>query len=682
MRIAVAVLWVAVPALARDSPEPKKPGEAQDVVIVGRAGNLVGDAQSASQGGVGQDDLRNRPLLRPGELLETVPGLVVTQHSGTGKANQYFVRGFNLDHGTDFATWIDGMPVNLPTHGHGQGYTDLNFLIPELVERIDYRKGSYAAEEGDFSAAGSARLRTFRTLAEGLAQIQWGQFGFQRAVLAQSVEAGPGRVLYALEGQHYDGPWEVEENFTKYNGLLRFGSGDERNGFDLTLMGYQGEWASADQIPRRAVDAGTLDRFGVVDPSDAGRSRRYSLSGEWRSASEAGQTRVNAYLIEYRMRLFSNFTYFLDDPVDGDQFEQVDQRMIVGASLSRQWRQRWFGVEASTTVGFQTRHDLIGEVGLHKTSQRARLSTVREDEVLQNSAGLWIENEVRWMEGFRTVLGLRGDLYRWEVDSNIEANSGTEVDGIVSPKGSLIFGPWAETELYLSGGLGFHSNDGRGATIRVDPVDGVTPVEKVDPLARAKSAELGARTAVLPGLRSSVAAFLLDLDSELLFVGDAGITEPSRPSRRVGFEWSNHYQPLPWLTLEADYSRTKARFRESDPAGDHIPGAVESVLSAGVSVHDLSGCFGSVRVRHFGPRDLGEDGSERSSATTLVNVRLGYEILRTTLALDIFNLFNSRDDDITYRYESQLAGEPGPVRDDHFHPVEPRSFRLSLTLRF
>ncbi|HXG61567.1 MAG TPA: TonB-dependent receptor [Planctomycetota bacterium] len=673
------IAWLLA-ASAQNPPAP--PQEPPEVIVVGRAENLVGDAESAGEGRVGQDELRRRPLLRTGEVLETVPGLIVTQHSGSGKANQFFLRGFNLDHGTDFATWVDGMPVNMPTHGHGQGYTDLNFLIPELVERIDYRKGPYFAEEGDFSSAGSARVRTFRSLPRGLARLELGEFGFQRAVAAHSAAAGPGRLLWGLEAQHYDGPWEIDENFVKYNGLVRFASGDEKNGADVTLMGYQGEWNSADQIPKRAVDAGTLDRFGVVDPTDGGRSRRWSLSGEWRSGTDAAATRANVYLIDYRLRLFSNFTYFMDDPANGDQFEQVDQRLIAGAAVSHRWFDRWFGKDVAAAVGLETRNDAIGEVGLHKTAQRVRLSTVRDDEVLQNSVGIWAEAEIRWTEWLRSTAGARGDLYRWDVESSVDANSGTETDAIAGPKLGLAFGPWADTEFYANAGLGFHSNDGRGATIRVDPTDGVTPVEPVDPLVRSKGAEAGVRTAFLPGLQSTVSVFLLDLDSELLFVGDAGITEPSRPSRRVGFEWANFYRPLPWLTLDLDYARTKARFKDSDPAGDHIPGAVKDVLAAGVSVEGLGGFLAALRVRYFGPRDLVEDGGVRSDATTLVSARLGYERDNVTVALEIFNLFNAEDDDIAYFYESQLPGEPAPVSDVHFHPVEPRAFRLGVTVRF
>lgn len=680
MNTLAAVLLLAAAQDAPPAPNPRE--EPPEVIVVGRAEDLVGEARSAAEGRVGQDELRRRPLLRTGEVVETVPGLIVTQHSGSGKANQYFLRGFNLDHGTDFAIWIDGMPVNMPTHGHGQGYADLNFLIPELVERIDYRKGPYSAEEGDFSSAGAARLRTFRTLPRSLARLEFGAFGFQRAVAAHSAQAGPGRVLFGLEGQHYDGPWEIDENFVKYNGLVRWVSGDEENGFDVTLMGYQGEWNSADQIPRRAVEAGTLDRFGVVDPTDGGRSRRFSLSGEWRTGMDAAYTRANVYLIDYRMRLFSNFTYFLDDPVEGDQFEQVDRRLVAGAAVSHRWFDRWFGKDVAVAVGLQTRGDAIGEVGLHRTAARARRSTLRDDEVLQNSAGAWAEAEIRWTEWLRSTAGLRGDLYRWEVDSSIDANSGTETDAIASPKLGLAFGPWARTEFYANAGLGFHSNDGRGATIRVDPTDGVTPVEPVDPLVRSVGAEVGARTAVLPGLQSTLSVFLLDLDSELLFVGDAGLTEPSRPSRRVGFEWANFYRPLPWLTLELDYARTKARFKDSDPAGDRIPGAVEDVLGAGLAVEGLGGFLGAIRVRRFGPRDLVEDGGVRSDATTLVSARVGYEAKGVTVALEIFNLFNAADDDITYFYESRLPGEPGPVADEHFHPVEPRAFRLSLSLTF
>jgi hypothetical protein len=668
--------------LVQDKPAPQQPPKVQEVIVTGRSENLVGEAQSATQGTVGQEQLKERPILRNGELLETVPGVIVTQHSGAGKANQYFLRGFNLDHGTDFATYLDGMPINLPTHAHGQGYTDVNFLIPELVDGIDYRKGPYFAEEGDFSSAGSARLRYVTTLPQSLASVELGRFGFLRSALVHSVEVGPGRIIGGFEGYHYDGPWDVPENFVRMNGVLRYAQGEARNGWDVTVMGYRGTWTATDQVARGAVDSGLVDRFGSLDPTTGGRSHRYSLSGSWRTGDADAVTRVNAYFIEYKLDLFSNFTYFLDDPVNGDQFEQFDHRFILGGAVAHQWFDQWFGFDVDNEVGLQTRNDLIPEVSLHKTSARSRLSTVRDDRVVENTLGLYARNRTEWTPWFRTEAGLRGDFYWFDVDSSRAANSGTSNAAMASPKLSLVFGPWAQTEFYLNGGLGFHSNDARGTTITVDPTDGITPARSVDALVRTKGADLGVRTGVVPGLQSTLSGFILDIDSELLFVGDAGITEPSRPSRRIGFELAKYYTPLPWLTVDADVAWTRARFRDSDPAGNRIPGAIEGVVAAGVSVHDLEGFLASLRVRYFGPRPLIEDNSQRSGSTTLVNARIGYEYKQATIALDVFNLLNAKADDISYFYPSRTTPAGAATDDVHFHPAEPRAFRVSLTLRF
>ena len=672
------LLLIVLLTMVQDKPQPKE----QEVIVTGRSENLLGEAQSATQGTVGQEQLQVRPILRNGEILETVPGVIVTQHSGAGKANQYFLRGFNLDHGTDFATVLDGMPINLPTHAHGQGYTDVNFLIPELVEGIDYRKGPYFAEEGDFASAGAARLRYVTALPRSLASVELGQYGFIRSALVHSVEVGPGRIIGGFEGTHNDGPWDVHENFVRMNGVLRYAQGEARNGWDVTVMGYRGTWTATDQVARGAVDSGLVDRFGSLDPTTGGRSHRYSLSGSWRTGDADSVTRVSAYFVEYKLDLFSNFTYFLDDPVNGDQFEQVDHRYVLGGAVAHQWFGRWFGFDVDNEVGLQTRNDFIPEVSLHKTSARSRLSTVREDRVVENTLGLYARNRTEWAPWFRTEAGFRGDFYWFDVDSSRAANSGTSNAAMASPKLSLGFGPWARTEIYLNGGMGFHSNDARGTTITVDPTEGVTPARSVEALVRTKGADLGIRTAVVPGLQSTLSGFILDIDSELLFVGDAGITEPSRTSRRIGFEFANYYTPLPWLTVDADLAWTRARFRDSDPAGNRIPGAIEGMVAAGVSVHDLEGFLASLRVRTFGPRPLIEDNSQRSGPTTLVNARIGYEYKQATIALDFFNLLHAKADDISYFYSSRTTPAGAATDDVHFHPAEPRTFRVSLTLRF
>jgi outer membrane receptor protein involved in Fe transport len=669
-------------AFADLNPTNTAPEQLPAVIVTGRADSQVGIADTASVGTVGAEQLARRPILRPGELLETVPGIIISQHSGAGKANQYYLRGFNLDHGSDFATTLDGMPINLPTHAHGQGYTDLNMMIPELVGTVHYHKGPYFADEGDFSSAGAAHMSYVNTLPQSLMKIEGGSFNYWRGLFASSPKLGEGHLLYAGELYHNDGPWEHPDDFWKGNGVVRYSQGDVALGFSVTAMAYKGKWDATDQIPRRAVEDGSLDRFDGIDDTTGGDSQRYSLQAEWHRDNDATATHISAYGFYYDLDLFSNFTYFLDDPVNGDQFEQADRRWVAGMKADHTWRGELSGRPAETTIGLQSRNDIIRN-GLYHTVARERLSTTRQDDVVQNSIGLFAENKTQWADKFRTTAGLRSDIYHFDVSSDNAANSGDNWSALASPKGSLIFGPWADTEFYLSGGLGFHSNDGRGTTTRADPGSG-DPVTPVDALVRTCGAEMGVRTTFVPGLQSTFAFWWLDIDSELLFVGDAGTTEVSRPSRRYGVEFANYYNVTRWLTLDADIAWSQSRFQNDAPEGNYIPGSLEIVMAAGASVHDLGGFFGELRVRYFGPRSLIEDNSRRSDATTLLNGRVGYNFTKNlSAAIEVFNILDADASDIDYYYTSRLSTEAAVGVDDfHFHPAEPRSFRVMFTARF
>jgi outer membrane receptor protein involved in Fe transport len=656
------------------------PGREAIVVNPDQEG-LAGEADAASQGTVDEEQLENRPLLRPAEVLEVIPGVVITQHSGSGKANQYFLRGFNLDHGTDFAVHVDGMPVNLPSHGHGQGYADLNFLIPELVEHIHYRKGPYYADEGDFSAAGAAHLHLKRSVEPGFADLKLGSYGYQRGLFGGNRSVDGGNLLGALELGRDDGPWQNPERLRKVNGVLRYAQGDDKNGFTVTGMAYASRWNSTDQIPLRGVDAGQLDRFGAVDPTDGGRSSRYSVSTQWAKSDADKSTRAGAYVIYSRLRLFSNFTYFLNDPVNGDQFEQVDRRTIAGGEASHTWRTPFGGREVEHTAGIQLRNDNVAEVGLHNTVAQQRLATVRDDSVQQSSAGLYYLNTITWLPWLRSNAGLRGDTYRFRVDSDNPLNSGKASASLVSPKLGLVLGPWADVEYFVNYGYGFHSNDARGTTITVDPATGA-PAERVSPLVRAKGGEFGLRAAPFSGVQTSVALWRLDVDSELLFVGDAGTTEPSRPSQREGVEWASYFKPTRSVTADFDVTFSRSRFKNDDPAGNFIPGAASRTGSGGVT-YAAGPWSGGLRLRYFGPRPLIEDNSERSGSSTLVNAKVGYAATkRIKFGVEVLNVFDRRVDDITYFYTSRLRGEPAAgIADKHFHPAEPRTLRVSLILQ-
>jgi outer membrane receptor protein involved in Fe transport len=678
-RIGIAALTLAAPAtFAAGLPTD----DLEEVVVTAQRRGLVGRVESSTQGTVTRAQLETRPVMRTGELLETVPGLVVTQHAGDGKANQYFLRGFNLDHGTDLATSVDGIPVNMHTHGHGQGYTDINFVIPELLDRIEYKKGTYYADEGNFSAAGAVDLIYRRRLDDSVLSLTVGEDSYARGLLAGSTGLGEGDLLWALDYGQTDGPWDLEEDLRRVNTLVKYSRGERRDGYSITASFYDGEWTSTDQIPERAVSAGVLDRFGFVDPTNGGDSHRHAINFEFGKPLGNWSLLGNAYALDYQLDLFSNFTYALDRD-NGDQFEQFDDRHAYGLHAELGRDTSYGGLPGTLRFGVDSRFDDIGKVGLYLTDDRRRLATVREDAVRRLGVGFFVEQQLQATDWLRVIAGLRHDRANFDVDSDLEANSGSAHDNITSPKVSLVFGPWADTEFFINAGRGFHENDARGTTITLDPTDGVTAADRVRPMVRAKGAEIGVRTAALPCTQLALTAWTLALDSELVYVGDAGATEASRATERYGVELGVFVTPREWLTLDADLAWSHGRFSDFDPAGDHIPGAVERVASLGVAVQHPAGWFGGARFRHFGEAPLIEDDSVRSDPTTVVNLEIGRRFgKRFSLALAAYNLFGSTDNDITYFYESQLPGEAQAAEDRHFHPVEPRTLRLTVETRF
>jgi outer membrane receptor protein involved in Fe transport len=650
----------------------------ETVIVTGRAQDLTGVAPSASMGSVGAADLDLRPLLRPGEIVENIPGVIITQHSGSGKANQYFLRGFNLDHGTDLAIDLDGTPVNMVSHAHGQGYSDLNFVIPELIQRVDYKKGPYYADVGDFGSAGAFSIHTYDVLPSGIARIEGGQFGYGRAMLADNAGIGAGNLIYALELEHNDGPWVKGDDARKISGTLRYAEGDHDKGWSLTTMAYHNIWNSTDQVADRAIATGLISRWGEINPSDGGKTGRYSLSGEWHQTDGNAVTHVSLYGLYYDLDLFSDFTYFLDDPVHGDQFEQQDARTIFGGAADRQWGHSLFGKDSETTLGLQVRGDDIRN-GLFHTEKRQRLSTDNFARITETSAGLYLENQTHWTPWLRTIAGLRGDLFGFDVSNVTGGSSGNVTASMVEPKLGIVFGPWDKTEFYLNGGFGFHSNDARGVVDQSGPAT---------PLARTKGAEIGVRSSLIPNLQSSLSLWTLHIQSELTWEGDAGDTSPSGPTDRIGVEFSNFYNPTPWLTVDVDYAWSHARFTQFDAAGQRVPESLEATFDGGVALHNLDGWAqawsGGLRLRYFGPRNLTQDGLVHSKATTLVYADLGYKFAENwSVGLNIFNLFDERASDIDYFYTSRLSGEPARGVDDiHTHPAEPREFRFSLTHTF
>jgi len=677
------------------------------VEVQGREDSLIGIADSATQGTVGYKQLEDRPILRSGEVLETVPGMIITQHAGGGKANQYFLRGFNLDHGTDFAVSLGGMPLNLPSHAHGEGYADMNIVIPEFVQRLNYEKGPYYADTGNYSSVGSANLQYFKTLPQNFLQVEAGMYDYARAVFGVSQKVGSGSLLYGGEAYYNDGPWTHPDAYKKFNGLLTYSRGDASNGLSLTAMGYSGKWNSSDQVPITAVPL--VGFYGSLNPTDGGDSQRFSLQGEWHRQGANSATTIMAYGFYYYLDLFSDFTYFLTDPVRGDQFEQQDHRWVTGIDVAHTIFAEWFGRKVQNTFGVQVRNDWIHN-GLFQTQDRERVDKIdfetgntlpaatQEDRFTDTQLGLYVQNTIQWGEKFRSVAGLRGDLQYFDVTSLVNpANSGTASKWLPSPKLSLIFGPWAKTEFYVQGGFSFHSNDGRGTTQRVEPISGEnpypdTPSTPISPLIPTKGAEIGVRTLAVPHLQSTLSLWYLHSASELQQSGDTGGTVASAsPSNRYGVEWANYYTPLEHLAFDFDFAYSKALFTQIDPddaapnrpGGKWVPEAVGLVISSGITVQNYRNFWGSLRVRAFGPRNLTSDAIYQSSSTVLLNAEVGYHLNdKWRVMAQFFNLLDRQDHDIDYAYTSRLTPTGTAEFTDVFHPVEPFQVRFTLVRTF
>lgn len=670
--------WVSA---ADSSSQRVREAVLEEVTVFGDPIGAPANAVTATEGVVVEQQIQLRPVARVAELLEFVPGLVATQHSGEGKANQYFLRGFNLDHGTDFAVRVDGLPVNMPTHAHGQGYTDLNFLIPELLSRLSYRKGPYYADSGDFSVAGSADFTYASSVDSGSLTMTAGSEDYYRLFAADSYDIAGGEALLGASSTRYAGPWDLDQDLRKYNGLFKYRRQGERSSWALTAMVYDNRWSATDQIPVRAVESGRIGRFGHIDPSDGGDSHRYSLSFDWERRMNAGSFGLDVYAIDYRLDLFSNFTYFLADVLRGDQFEQLDARRVYGFDAAYKTRATLFGLASEWALGVQGRHD-DARVGLYQTERTRRFATTREDDVQETSLALYLSSGIRWHEKFRSVIAARLDRYQFDVEADLSVNSGSVSDTLVSPKVNLIAGPWNRTQYYLSVGRGFHSNDARGTTIRIDPVSG-DAVDPVEPLSKALSVELGMRSDALADTQLAVTLFSLQLDSELVFVGDAGATEPLDETERYGIEVAAVYSPFDWLTIDGDFALTHARLKTA--AGEQrIPQSVARAASCGLVVGEANKWSGGVRVRYLGAAPLIESNEVRSDSTLTVNLEASYAITPSwALEAAVYNAFGSRDSDITYFYASRLPGEDEAGVDDlHFHPVEPRALRLTIEHRF
>ena len=680
------------------------------VVVKGRAQNGIGSSDAASQGVISAAQLENLATLRPGDALQSIPGLVVTQHSGDGKANQYFLRGYNLDHGTDFATFVDGVQANKPTHAHGQGYADVNYLIPELIERIDYRKGPYDAASGDFTSAGSAHVVYKKALDANVFDVTLGAFGYQRVLMAGSTTLMPTKLsilsnsaatasassgvsdaptlLGALELQHQNGPWLVAEKLQKVNGLLKFSQGTLSSGWSVDAAYYGSHWNATDPIPLNAVQAGQLPLYGSMNASDGGKNTRSVLSGERHETSDEGYQKFSVFLEHDTFSLWSDFTFFELRPTTGDQFEQQEGRNAVGAHWTKGWNHDLYGWSSSSEVGLQARYDNI-QLGLFNTQARRVLAMVSQGQVGEWSTAVYAQNTTSWTPWARTVIGARLDRVDMSMSAaENAANSGLASATQASPKLAVILGPWHQTEVFLSVGRGFHSNDARGVIDKIDPTT-LTASPAIPALVSSMGSEVGVRSQVLERLQSSLALWQLKSNSELVYNADSnlGSTSANGASVRSGVEWTNHYEIPGQLLLDADWAWTKARYsnmNDNGEVGNHIPNAVGKVGLFRVTLQHLGPWSMGWETRYMGAYPLTQDGSQVAPSAVVSNFRLKRRMNPSTqLSMDVLNVFNRQYFDVAYSQDYQLSRTASPEPQGiTFHPGEPRQLRLGVSISF
>jgi outer membrane receptor protein involved in Fe transport len=656
------IVLLAFPLLLSPALIQAADDDLQEVIVYGRGERLIGVASAASEGTVGGADLGVRPLLRVAELLEVVPGLIAAQHSGSGKANQYFLRGFNLDHGTDFAAYIDDVPMNLRTHGHGQGYLDVNGLIPELVDRIDFRKGPYRADIGDNALAGAAFLSTVPRFARPFVSFETGQYGWLRAAGGGTMDAGPGELTLIGQWKAYDGPWQLPEDLKHISAFAKYSQPTGFGGMEASLSSYNATWDPTEQIPERAIGTAICpDEFCALDTSATGATMRHIATvrlfgDDWRAT---------VYSQFYNWNMYSDSTYDY-------QIRQWDRRFIHGARGQKTFK---FTDSLELTTGAEGRYDDISRVQVDHTDQRVFVDYVAAHRAHELSLAGFAEANWRATDTLRVMAGLRGDHFDFDTTATQPGFlGGRKTDNTVSPKLAVAWQATDTIEAYANWGRGFHSNDSRGVTASIPPVPG---------LVTGKGQEVGGRYQRGP-FSLTATYWWLEVGSELKFVGDSNSVEPGPASRRRGYELVSFWRPIPEVAIDATWTHSRARFYgpQAVPGETHIAAAIESAGELGVSLIKGPWEF-SGRLRHLGPYPLVEDNSLRAEAENVVNIRAAWKQGSWMLYGELLNVLDGKGKDIVYYYEAYLpAIDATPTEGRMSRTEEPRTLRFGLRYSF
>jgi TonB family protein len=656
---------------AATAPPPSSAQPRTPVIAQGEQTTLVvaqRPMSAASSFAVQDREFQLRPIGSVQDILRVTPGLVVVQHSGGGKASQYFLRGFDADHGTDLALSIDGVPINMVSHAHGQGFSDTNFIIPEAVQRVEITKGPYFANQGDFATAGAVNLVT--------------RDGFEHSSVGFGISGSPGHgapgyrglliaspkwevvtATFAAEIGRQNGPFDNPENWNKYKFFSKITFKlTPTSTLSIGEMSYGGNWHGSGQVPARAIEQGIIDRFGSIDPNEGGDTMRHQVYVLYKlRPTESSEVRALGYVGTYTFNLFSNFTLYLRDPENGDEIEQQDRRTFYGTKVSYRIAHELAGVRFDTTIGGDVRADDIHEM-LWDTVSRVQLTAARNDNVRETMVSAYVSEEIALSDWARVILGARADSLSFSVDNNLPASTDPEnphsgADGAqqLSPKASLIVSPLekkdAQLDVYLNWGQGFHSNDVRG----------VLTTPSVTPLTRAMGEEIGARTRLSDKVDFATALWALDLDSETVWNGDLGTTAVSGATRRYGIELEGRYELFPWLAADGALTFTHSQFSTDKENGGGLALAPKQTWSGGISArHELGPGTGRAGLRMYGigDRPASNDGAIVAPGFTQFDLHMGYRMRRWDLAVDIENLFNGDFRSAQFDTISRLRTEP------------------------
>ncbi|MBN2639156.1 MAG: TonB-dependent receptor [Bacteroidales bacterium] len=685
----------------------------EDLNVSSRKPFSIASAQS-----IRDIDLELRPVKSSQDILRMVPGLIIAQHAGGGKAEQIFLRGFDCDHGTDIDITVDGIPVNMVSHAHGQGYADLHFLIPELIDQLSVYKGPYFAQFGNFSTAGAVAIKTKDYLQSNSIKLEAGQFNTYKTTLLLQSGKDNARQNGILATQYYqtDGPFDFPQKLKRMNVFGKyFVNLDSKSRITLTTNAFNSAWDASGQIPMRVVEMDSINRFGAIDPMEGGTTMRANTSLLYELTQGNKKYALQFYLTNYNFKLFSNFTYFLTDPNDGDMIEQVENRLMNGMNATYQNMSQLGSKTIRFNGGTGYRTDNI-ETALWHSPNRIRTEALSKAQITETNLFAWAQCKIIFNENWRIELGLRGDYITYNVNDELGTAQDTLANGLpqasgyaqqamLNPKFNIVYSPDPMMDLYFNAGTGFHTNDARNVIFtkkakEIEQVllrEGKTPQEinqwliqhNFDPeqqftgsMPRAYGAETGFRLHLFRRLNFGAGIWFMYLDKEFVYVGDGGYSELSNPTRRLGLDMEAHLNISRHIWADGNMTLSKGRIVGLPEGENFIPLAPQFTFTAGITALDIKGWDFSLRTLHVGSRPANENNSVTALGYTLLNGGINYHWKRYTFSLIGENLMNTEWNEAQFDTESRMYWESEPVSELHFTPGNPRNFRMAISVNF